>query len=104
MDEIIEKIIQIDSDANKITEEIRDKKENIDKLIGEELAVKEAVLELEYREEIEKKKKENEKLLENKGQVINQKVNWRIANLREAFKAEKEDIEERIFKEITSIN
>jgi hypothetical protein len=104
MDEIIEKIIQIDSDAKKITEEIRDKKTNIDKLIEEELTVKEAVLELEYREEIEKKKKEYEKLLENKSQVINQKVNWRIASLREAFKAEKDDIEERIFKEITSIS
>jgi len=100
MDKIINKIIEIDNKAKKITEDSKKKKDEIDKYIEEELSVKQAVLEVQYKELINEKKLDYDKKIKEKEQEIEQRTNWKINKFKEKFNQEKSRIQEQIIFDI----
>ena len=100
MDKIINKIIEIDNNAKKIVEESKKKRDEIDKYIEEELAVKQAVLEVQYKELINEKKMDYDKKLKENEKNIESRTNWKINKYKERFNEEKNRIQEQIVFDI----
>jgi len=78
----------------------RKKKDEIDKYIEEELSVKQAVLEVQYKELINEKKLDYDKKIKEKEQEIEQRTNWKINKFKEKFNQEKSRIQEQIIFDI----
>ena len=72
MEEILNKIIEIDNNAKAIIKEENDKRINIEEAIEEEFNTQKVVIDLEYKDEINKKKNEKKLLFENKKNEINE--------------------------------
>ena len=100
MDKIINRIIEIDNNAKKIVEKSKEKRDDIEKFIEQELAVKQAVLEVQYKELINEKKIDYDKKLKEKEQEIESRTNWKINKYKERFNEEKNKIQEQIVFDI----
>lgn len=83
MEDVIAKIIEIDNNAKKITENIKKKEEDTEKYIQQEISIKQAVLESEYKKEIEEKQIKYNKELEKRKQIINQNTDIKIKQMQE---------------------
>ena len=66
LEDILKELIEIDKNARNIAQDEKNKKENIDKYIEEEYNTKKTVLDLEYKEEIEKVKQNYKQKFEEK--------------------------------------
>lgn len=100
MEDVIAKIIEIDNNAKKITENIKKKEEDTEKYIQQEISIKQAVLESEYKKEIEEKQIKYNKELEKRKQIINQNTDIKIKQMQEKFNQKKEQIQMKIISDI----
>ncbi len=98
MEEILKRIIEIDTQAKTIIQEEKSRKLNIDEIIESEYTTKKASLDLEYKDEIKKQIKIAQNNLEEKKKEIDKHLNIEI----EKIKAEYEEKESKIINEIIS--
>lgn len=92
MEEIIKKIIEIDNNAKAIIKDESNKKQNIDEAIEEEFNTQKAVIDLEYKDEINKKKNEKNALFENKKNEINENLKLEINKIQNFYNENSEKI------------
>lgn len=100
MEEILKQIIQIDKNAREIAKEEKYKKQNLDDFIENEYRTKKSVLDLEYKDEIEKQKNKYNKLLDQKKTEIENKVKKEISNIEVNYNKKENDIIKDIIKSI----
>lgn len=92
LDEILKEIIEIDKNAKNIIKEEMEKKLDIDNYIEAEYRTKKSVLDLEYKEEIEKQKqKYNQKYNEESLKAENE-ANREIKELEDIYNQRKNNI------------
>lgn len=78
LEDILKELIEIDKNARNIAQDEKNKKENIDKYIEEEYNTKKTVLDLEYKEEIEKEKQNYKQKFEEKKVIIQENTNKKL--------------------------
>lgn len=90
MEEIFNKIIEIDNKAKLIVNDEKEKKNNLDEYIEKEVNIKKNVLDFELKNEIEKEKIKYEKLFQEKKYEIDNEIRKKIELAEEIYR-EKED-------------
>lgn len=96
MEEILKRIIEIDTQAKAIVQEEKTRKLNIDEIIESEYTAKKALLDLEYKDEIKNQINIAQSNLEEKKKEIDKHLDIEI----EKIKAEYEEKENEIINEI----
>lgn len=101
MEEIIQALLTIDQKAKEVIKPIEEKRDHQEIWTKQELAVKEAVKELQEKAEIEKQKQKWDQELEEKKKQIELETRQKIEHMQENFKENKERIENQLITEIT---
>lgn len=92
MEEIFNKVIEIDEKAKEIVNIEKEKKLNIEEYIESEFGIKKVVLDMEFKDEVEKQKKiYNEKFQEVKKQ-IDDNVQKEMEELKNTYKLKENEI------------
>lgn len=100
MDEIFNKIIEIDEKAKEIINSEKEKKANIDEYIESEFGIKKVVLDMEFKDEIEdEKRKYNEKFEKIKKDIDNS-VQKEINDLEQKYNLNQSEIVKNIIDSI----
>lgn len=92
MDEILKEIIEIDKNAKNIIKEEKEKKLNIDNYIESEYRTKKSVLDLEYKEEIEKQKQKYNQMYNEERLKTEDEANKEIEKIENFYNKEKSNI------------
>ncbi len=100
MEEIIKKIIEIDNNAKAIVKDENSKKINIEDAIEEEFNTQKVVIDLEYKDEINKKKTEKAELFESKKSEINEDLKVEIDKIQNYYNENSERIVKSIVDSI----
>ena len=100
MEEILKKIIEIDNKAKAISAEEKEKKIKIEECIESEFNTEKALLNMQYKEEIEKQKKKYNDLFEEKKKEINDKNSIKIMQINNYFKNNEKKIVTQIISSI----
>ena len=85
LEEIFNKIIEIDRNAKEITNIEKEKKLNMDEFIESEFGIKKVVLDMEFKDEIDLQKRKYDEMLDEKKQEINQNVNEEIDKIDKKY-------------------
>ena len=101
MDEVIGKIIAIDQAAKAIVKSVKEKNENIDSVIKQELTAKECALEALYQNRLEKKKEEYQTKLEEEKAKKQYLVNMRLEQNQREFERTRKQTIQKILEDIT---
>ena len=100
MEEIFNKIIEIDEKAKGIVNIEKEKKINLEEHIESELGIKKVVLDMEFKDEVEnQKKKYNEKFQEAKEQ-IDDNVQKEMEELKNIYSIKENEIIRNIIDDI----
>ena len=100
MDNIINKIISIDEKAKEIISNQKYREENIEDIIKKDFNTKKAVLDLQYKDAINKEKEKYEKLVEEKTLEIDKRFNEQIREAQEKYNNYETKIKNNIINEI----
>ena len=98
MQEIINKIIEIDNNAKSIIKQEKEKRDNFEDFVNSQFNTKKASLDLEYKDEINKKRQEYDNLFAQKKQSIENSVKEEISNIEKNYR----EIEEKIIIDIVN--
>ena len=100
MEEIFNKIIEIDEKAKGIVNIEKEKKINLEEHIESEFGIKKVVLDMEFKDEVEnQKKKYNEKFQESKEQ-IDDNVQKEMEELKNIYSIKENEIIRNIIDDI----
>lgn len=92
MEEIFNRVVEIDEKAKEIVNIEKEKKLNIEEYIESEFGIKKVVLDMEFKDEVEKQKKiYNEKFQEVKKQ-IDDNVQKEMEELKNTYKLKENEI------------
>lgn len=100
LEEIFNKIIEIDRNAKEITNIEKEKKLNMDEFIESEFGIKKVVLDMEFKDEIDLQKRKYDEMLDEKKQEINQNVNEEIYKIDRKYSEKENEIIEKIITDI----
>ncbi len=100
MEEIINKIIEIDNNAKSIIKEEKEKKDNFEEFIDSEFNTKKAVLDLQYKDEINKQKEKYNNMLEQKKIEEEENTKQEIDNIGKKYSELEADIINKIIDKI----
>lgn len=100
LEEIFNKIIEIDRNAKEITNIEKEKKLNMDEFIESEFGIKKVVLDMEFKDEIDLQKRKYDEMLDEKKQEINQNVNEEIDKIDRKYSEKENEIIEKIITDI----
>ena len=100
MEEILKKIIEIDNKAKVISANEKERKAKIDECIESEFNTEKILLNMQYKDEIEKQKKKYDDLLEEKKKEIDDKNNIKIMQIHNNFKNNAKKIVTQIISSI----
>lgn len=103
MEEIINKLIEIDNESRNKIEVAERTKENIDEMIDEKLQKEKQKIDSLYSAKIRLKQDEYKTKLENEEVRVENETNNKILNINEKYLKNKENISEMIFKKIINI-
>lgn len=92
MEELINKIIEIDNNAKSIIKEEKDKKDNFEEFIDSEFNTKKAVLDLQFKDEINKQKEKYNILFEENKVEIENNTNQEIITIKKNYSELEENI------------
>lgn len=102
MEEILNKIIEIDKNAKAIVKEENERKLNIEEVIEKEFDTAKVVLDLEFKDEITKRKDEKKFQLEQEKAKIDSKLQTQIDKLKNEYIGKEKQIVENIVNSIKS--
>lgn len=102
MEEILNKIIEIDKNAKAIVKEENERKLNIEEVIEKEFDTAKVVLDLEFKDEITKRKDEKNSQLEQEKAKIDSKLQTQIDKLKNEYIGKEKQIVENIVNSIKS--
>ena len=100
MEEIINKLIDIDNKAKLIIKEEIEKKNNFEEFVESEFNTKKAIFDLQYREEINKNKKKYDNMIENKKEQIENDIEIERLAIEKKYKEQEEKIVSNIINKI----
>lgn len=86
MEDIFNKIIEIDEKSKEIVSSEKEKKQNIDEFIENEFNTKKVVLDMEFKEHIEAEKQKYEEMFMQKKEEIDEQVKTQIEDVEEKYK------------------
>lgn len=92
MEDILKKIIEIDNNAKAIVKEEKNKKLNIGNVIEESFNTTKVVIDLEYKDEINKKKEEKQLQLEEKKREINNNLQLELNKIKNDYNENEKNI------------
>ena len=104
MEEIINKLLEIDSKAKSVINEYQDKKNNLDLFVSEEIAKRKKEIDQKYNFRIDFQKKEYDRKLEYKKQAMNDIKDKGIIELQAQYEMEKIRLTQEIFEMIIKEN
>lgn len=100
MEEIFNKIIEIDNNAKSITNMEKEKKLNIEEYIESEFGIKKVVLDMEFKDEIELQKRKYDEMFQEKKQEIDEKTKKEIEDVQNIYREKENEIIENIISNI----
>lgn len=100
MEEIFNKIIEIDNNAKSITNMEKEKKLNIEEYIESEFGIKKVVLDMEFKDEIELQKRKYDEMFQEKKQEIDEKTKKEIEDVQTIYREKENEIIENIISNI----
>lgn len=100
MEEIFNKIIEIDNNAKAITNLEKEKKLNLEEYIENEFEIKKVVIDMEFKEKLEAEKKKYDELLQEKNKEIDEKIKQEIEQTEKIYKEKENEIIENIITNI----
>ncbi len=100
MEEIFNKIIEIDKNAKEITNIEKEKKINMDEFIESEFGIKKVVIDMEFKDEIDFQKRKYDEMFQEKKQEIDQNVNEEIKKIEKKYSEKENEIIEKIITDI----
>lgn len=100
MEEILNKIIEIDNNAKAIVNEEKNKKENIEDIIEQEFKTQKTVIDLEYKDEINKKRNEKTAQLEERKREIDDNLQIEIDKIQKSYYENESEIIANILSSI----
>lgn len=100
MEEIINKIVEIDNRAKAIINEQREKERNIDDSIDNEFKRIKKDIDATYRAEIEKENQKYESMLNEKKKEIDSNVRAQLENVGEHYREQERNIIDNIINNI----
>lgn len=104
MEEIFNKIIEIDKNAKEITNFEKEKKLNIDEFIESEFGIKKVVLDMQFKDEIELQKRKYDEMFQEKKQQIDVNVKAQIEDIQKNYSERENEIIENIITNIKKGN
>lgn len=96
MEEIFNKIIEIDNNAKAITNLEKEKKQNIEEYIENQFGIKKVVLDMEFKDNIENEKKKYDNIFQEKKNEIDNKIKQEIEETEKIYKEKENEIIENI--------
>lgn len=96
MEEIFNKIIEIDNNAKSITNLEKEKKLNLDEYIESEFGIKKVVIDMEFKDDLEVQKKKYEEMFQEKKKEIDEKTKQEIEDVEKVYKEKESEIIENI--------
>lgn len=100
MEEIFNKIIDIDKKAKDIVESEKNRKINIEEYIEKEFTAQKALLDAEFKNEIDQKKKMYDNNFEEVKQKINSNSQKEIEEIEKIYREQENDIIQNIINSI----
>ena len=100
MEKILKKIIEIDNKAKSISASEKERKAKIDECIESEFNTEKVLLNMQYKEEIEKQAKKYNNLFEEKKKEIDDKNNIKIIQIQNSFRNNEKKIKSQIIGSI----
>ena len=100
MQEIINKIIEIDNNAKSIIKQEKEKKDNFEDFVNSQFNTKKAILDLEYKDEINKKQQEYSDMLAQKKENIINDVKQEISEIEKNYRQVEQNLIEDIVNRI----
>lgn len=100
MEEIFNKIIEIDKNAKEITNIEKEKQLNIDEFIESEFGIKKVVIDMEFKDEIDLQKRKYDEMFQEKKQEIDKNVKEQIENIEKKYLEKENEIIEKIITDI----
>lgn len=85
MEEIINKLIEIDNNAKLIVQEEKEKKNNFEDYIEKEFNTKKTIIDLQLKDEIKRQKQKMDNMLEEKKQQIKNEVQGEITRIEKDY-------------------
>ena len=100
MEEIINKLIDIDNNAKLIIREELKKKNNFEEFVESEFNTKKAIFDLQYKEEIDKDIKKYKNMFEQKKSQIEDSIKDERQKIDQSYKEQEEKIVSSIINKI----
>ena len=100
LEEIIKRIIEIDNKAKELTEEEKSKKQNIEDVLQSEFNTGKAILDVDYKEEMQKKSEYFEELFEDKKKEIDENISNKKLELDNYYRYNEKSIIEKIINKV----
>lgn len=104
MEEIFNKIIEIDKNAKEITNFEKEKKLNMDEFIESEFGIKKVVLDMEFKDEIDLQKRKYDEMFQEKKEQIDENVRNQIEDMQKKYSEREKEIIENIIANIKKGN
>ena len=100
MEEVLNTLISIDNDCKRTLNELKEKQDNIEYLVNDEMTKRKDEINTKYKFKIDMRKSEFQiKLNENKQRIENEKME-QIGGIRSKYIEEKNDLIQKIVNEI----
>lgn len=100
MEEIFNKIIEIDKKAKQIVATEKDKKQNIEEHIESEFNTKKVILDMEFKEQIQLQKRKYEEMFQERKQEIDEKLKTEMKETESTYKEKEDEIIKSIISSI----
>lgn len=100
MEEIFNKIIEIDNNAKAITNLEKEKKINLEEYIESEFVIKKVVIDMEFKDDVEVQKKKYNEMFQEKKKEIDEKNKQEIDDIEKIYKEKENEIIENIITNI----
>ena len=104
LEEIFNKIIEIDKNAKEITNFEKEKKLNMDEFIESEFGIKKVVLDMEFKDEIELQKRKYDEMLQEEKLKIDEDVKNQIEDMQKKYSEKENEIIEKIITDLKKGN
>lgn len=104
LEEIFNKIIEIDKNAKEITNFEKEKKLNMDEFIESEFGIKKVVLDMEFKDEIDLQKRKYDEMFQEKKEQIDENVRNQIEDMQKKYSEREKEIIENIIANIKKGN
>ncbi len=102
MEDILNKIIEIDKKARDVIDNEKDKKQNMEEYVENEFKIKKEIIEKEYKERLNKEKDKYNNMFETRKSELDEQLRSEVEKLTNSYKEKESQVIQDIIASIIS--